>query len=101
MRLLLTIDYDGTLPEFFAALPSGVDVLSFQRLSLDQLQQQFPKISSKIVGSVAHMDAQIIAEINAGFDAGKTIEQLTAQTGFSYRSIAGRRKKWKLLRKSC
>jgi hypothetical protein len=41
------------------------------------------------------MDTAMVAQIYAAFDAGQTIEQIGARTGFSNRTIAVRRHAWK------
>ena len=93
----IVVNFEGTLAELFAALPKSIEVQNLQCLAplspAEPTQQTL-----KLTGAFRHMDEHTVAEIYAGFDAGLTIEQLMAQSGYSYRAVADRRKQWKKLR---
>ena len=97
MRVQIVVNFEGTLAELFAALPKSIEVQNLQCLAplspAEPTQQTL-----KLTGAFRHMDEHTVAEIYAGFDAGLTIEQLMAQSGYSYRAVADRRKQWKKLR---
>ena len=97
MRVQIVVNFEGTLAELFAALPKSIEVQNLQCLAplspAEPTQQTL-----KLTGAFRHMDKHTVAEIYAGFDAGLTIEQLMAQSGYSYRAVADRRKQWKKLR---
>jgi hypothetical protein len=94
MRFQIILDFDGSPQELIALLPPRIDVQAFQRLAAED-NGHLPGIV-KCSGARSHMDAAMVAQIYAAFDAGQTIEQIGARTGFSYRAVAGRRRSWKL-----
>jgi hypothetical protein len=93
MRFQLILDFDGSPQELLALLPTQIDIQSFQRLSAED-NGHAPGIV-KLSGARNHMTEQTVAQIYAAFDAGQTIEQIGARTGFSYRAVAARRRSWK------
>jgi hypothetical protein len=93
MRFQLIAEFDGSPQELIALLPAQIDVQAFLRLAADD-NGNLPGIV-KISGARNHMTEQTVAQIYAAFDAGQTIEQIGARTGFSYRAVAARRRTWK------
>jgi hypothetical protein len=93
MRLQLIVDFDGSPRELIALLPAQIDVQSFQRLVADD-NGNLPGIV-KLSGAWSHMDAAMVAQVYAAFDAGHTIDNIVAWSKFSSRAIASRRKIWK------